>query len=407
MAGTARGMAALGVLCAASLAHGGASGLPDLVGVIDPAFKPTVQRGYTVDPGDVAEGCAKAVTGNTVVHFALSTFNEGGSDLVLGDPGCPDCALFPGPTCTNELFECSPLAGHGHPHFTKYALYEIVTAPDAPAAAAGHKQSFCIEDTLCPEGKTPIYDCFNQGLQLGCQDLYPPFALGCQYVDVTDLPGGRYLLRTTVNYEQLLPESNYDNNVDLAPVDVCEGIDGPRVRIGVRGRKPGAWRWKIAGRTTVRPPLMTADPFRDGAWVRLVDLGGDGPMDNRTLVAVEIPGRPGNQRCKRGDGWRRTRGSRTSVYANASGFVDGDCTVPTHGLRRFTGALRVRTRDGVPEATVAYVIAGTSEGSVPAGRLRVELGLGTETGPCWTATTACDGQSRACTGEPAAEAFRE
>jgi len=379
----------LALLCLAlapSLAHGGAA-LPDLVAVIPPPI--VVGRGFTVDPGDIAEGCAKMITGNTVVHFALSTFNEGTTDLVLGDPGCPDCMLYPGPTCTNELFECSPLAGHGHPHFTKYAIYEIFAEAGAPAAATGHKQSFCIEDTICPDGTPQLYNCFNQGLQLGCQDLYPPFALGCQYVDVTGLPGGRYLLRATVNYDHLLVESSYDNNVDQKPVDVCEGIEGPRISIRPDKKHPGQFRWRInILKTPAQIPLVTRDPFKDGAWVRITDLGNKGPMDDRKLVDVEIPGRPGSGHCGSHDGWQRNGGS-TPFYSNSSGFLDKDCSVSANGLQRFGGKVQVGKHHGEPLARVTYRMKGSSGGPSPAKRVRIEVGLGTETGPCWTASADC------------------
>jgi hypothetical protein len=379
------------LLCLAlapSMAHAGAA-LPDLVSVIDPLFKPLVERGATVNEGDIAEGCAKMITGNTVVHFALSTFNQGNADLVLGDPGCPDCMLYPGPTCTNPLFECSPLFGHNHPHFTKYAIYEILPEPNAPAAASGHKQSFCLEDTICPD-KPPLYDCFNQGLQVGCQDLYPPFALGCQYVDVTDLPGGRYLLRVKTNYDHILVESSYDNNDDQKPVDVCEGIAGPRVKIQTSKSRPDEYRWRITNRTYAQAPLVTRDPFKDGAWVRITDLGEKGPMDDRTLVDVEMPGRPGSGHCGPHDGWKRNGDSPIPVYSNASGFVDKDCTVAADGLRRFGAAMKVRELDGKQVTRVTYRMAGVSSTPLPAKRLRVEVGLGTETGPCWTASVNCE-----------------
>ena len=395
-------LALFGLALAPSLAHAG-TGLPDLVAVIPPPI--VVGRGFTVDPGDIAEGCAKKITGNTVVHFALSTFNEGTADMVLGDPGCPDCLLNPGPTCTNELFECSPLAGHGHPHFTKYAVYEIFAEPGAPAAATGHKQSFCIEDTVCPDGKPQLYNCLNQGLQLGCQDLYPPFALGCQYVDVTDLPGGRYLLRATVNYEQLLVESSYDNNVDQKPVDACEGIDGPKVKIQTSKSRPNEFRWRITNRTFAKAPLVTRDPFKDGAWVRITDLGNKGPMDDRPLVNVEVPGRPGAGHCGPKDGWKRNGGSPMPVYSNGSGFVDQDCTVPANGLKRLGGFMKTRQLDGEEVTKVTYRMAGVSSVPLPATKLRIEVGLGTETGPCWTASADCS--TGKCLPTSAGSAFLE
>jgi hypothetical protein len=374
----------------------GGTGLPDLVSVIDPLFPPRVDRNATVDPGDVAEGCAGSETGRTVVHFALSTFNEGTADLVLGDPGCPDCEEFPGPTCTNELFECSPLAGHGHPHFTKYAIYEIVPAPDAPTAAAGHKQSFCIEDTICPN-QPQIYDCFNQGLQVGCQDLYPPYALGCQYVDVTDLPGGRYILRTTINYDQLLVESNYDNNVDQKTVEICEGIEGPRARLRARKSAPGIAYWSVKGRAFVQTPLLEPDAFKDGAMAHI-------EFDGTKLVDVVVPGRPGSGHCGPKDGWKKDPETGVPTYTNESGFLDRDCTVPADGLRRLRVSMRPVTRDGVEQVRVKYAVVGRTAAVTPVARVRATVGLGADIGPCWTGAASCDERGR-CTGTSADGAF--
>jgi hypothetical protein len=390
-------------LAAAWVAHAGDAGLTDLRALIDDEFAAAtatqVERDATVHPEDVAEGCAGGVNGRTLVHFTLSTFNEGTADLVLGDPGCPDCELQPGPTCENPLFECSPLEGHGHPHFSRYALYELLPRPDASAAATGHKQGFCLEDSVC---ENRVYNCFNQGLSLGCKDVYPGIVLGCQYVDATELPGGRYLLRATVNYERILEESNYDNNTDQRPVDVCEGITGPKVRVRVSKKSPGEWRWKMVARSEAQVPLADADPFKDGAWVRITDLAGRGVDDDRRLVDVEIPGRPGSGHCGPKDGWKRN-GTAAPFYVNESGFVDAGCTVPSDGLRRVSGSVRTRERAGVASAKVVYRMAGVSPAPVPSARLRVEVGLGVETGPCWTGTATCTDTK--CAGDSAAGAF--
>jgi hypothetical protein len=366
--------------------------LPDLVPIIDDAFYPTtITRDASVDPQDVAEGCAAAATGRTLVHFTASTRNEGAADLVLGDPGCPeDCAAFPGPTCTNELFECSPLGGHGHPHFTQYALYEILPAPGATAVASGHKQSFCLEDSDCA---IRTYNCFNQGLTAGCKDVYPPFVLGCQYVDVTGLPGGRYVLRFTVNYAQVLLESRYDNNVAERMVELCEPIPGPDVKLRASKKSSGMVKWKVKGTAGVTPPLFDVDTALDGALVRLEADGG-------TLVDVAIPGSASGTPCSPEDGWKRRRGGRAS-YVNESGFLDGACSVPAAGLH----TARIDVVKKKAGRQVRYAFAGTSAAGVSPERLRVTVGLGDSTGPCWTGAASCDGGR--CRGEAPGGAFEE
>jgi hypothetical protein len=381
-------------ILAVPTAHAATAGLPDLVPLIDPAFAPQVERDATVDPEDVVEGCAPALIGQTLVHFGLSTANEGTADLVLGDPGCPDCLEFPGPTCTNDLFECSPLAGHGHPHFTKYALYELVAAPGQPAAASGHKQSFCLADSICGN---PVYDCYYQGLSVGCQDLYPPYRLGCQYVAATDLPGGRYVLRVTVNYAHLLEESNYDNNVVEQVVEVCEPTPGPRVRLKTKKSEPGIVYWTVKGHAFAQPPLHTPDAFKDGGMTHI-------EFDGTTVVNVVVPGRPGSGHCGPKDGWRKDPATGAPTYVNDSGFLDRDCTVPADGLRRFRVSTRPVTRDGIARARVKYTAIGRTPSVFPVGRVRATAGLGATIGPCWTGAASCDAKGR-CAPASAEGAF--
>jgi len=44
-----------------------------------------------------------------------------------------------------------------------------------------------------------------------CGDLYSS-NLDCQWIDITDVPSGFYLLRLQVNPDYLVPESDHDNN---------------------------------------------------------------------------------------------------------------------------------------------------------------------------------------------------
>jgi hypothetical protein len=388
LVGCAATAAAL-VVAPATLA--GTTGLPDLVPLLD-LDAPVVQRHQSVDPRDLAEGCAGGLTDRTLLRFTLGTENDGTGDLVLGNPGCPDCMLEPGPTCTNPLFECSPVEGHDHAHFSQYALYEVLPTRDASAVAVGHKQGFCLEDTCEPQ----YYTCDYQGLTVGCQDVYP-WSIGCQYVDVTDLPGGRYVLRATVNYAHILPELNYDNNVAETVVDVCEGVPGVRGTLRRKKNAPNVLKWKLksARRLTVAPGLVDPDPRRDGARVQI-------ETDGAPLLDVVIPGRPGTGHCGPKDGWKKEHATYT--YVNTSGYLDRGCTVPAGGLRGLKVSVRHRTpKSGPPVWKLRYKLIGKTPFPDDPRRLRTTVVLGADTGPCWTGASTCGGGS--CESDSASLAF--
>ncbi|HXC49309.1 MAG TPA: lysyl oxidase family protein [Candidatus Limnocylindrales bacterium] len=180
-----------------------ASALPDLVPEI---FNITVAT-QNVLAGDVVEGCAGGQYDRRLVKFSLKTTNIGPDDLILGDPGCPNCSLNPGAECTNPLFECG--AAHGHAHFGAFANSEILDENDQ-VVAIGHKYGFCLLDLICPNKH---YSCSYQGLTAGCSDVYSS-GLPCQYIDITDagLPDGIYKLRVHVNPDGVLSESDQSNN---------------------------------------------------------------------------------------------------------------------------------------------------------------------------------------------------
>jgi len=191
-----------------------AGGLPDLVPVITDV---ALQRGTTAAPGDVAEGCAEATSGVDLLRFSVASLNIGTADLHLGDPGCPSpCSSFPLVACSDPQFICSPAAGHNHAHYTNYARYELLDA-QAQAIVVGHKQGFCLRDSDCP---APRYTCTDQGVSAGCSDLYAS-TLGCQYLDVTGVPPGRYTLRVTMDPFDRIAELDEANNVATEPVTLA------------------------------------------------------------------------------------------------------------------------------------------------------------------------------------------
>jgi hypothetical protein len=113
-----------------------ARALPDIAPQIGDV---SIDPGSTVDAGDVVEGCAGAQTGRTLLNFSIRTLSLGPDDLVMGNPGCPDCSTNPGAACTNPLYECSE--AHGHPHFEGFARAELLDADDN-VLVTGHKQGF-------------------------------------------------------------------------------------------------------------------------------------------------------------------------------------------------------------------------------------------------------------------------
>ncbi|XP_063741212.1 protein-lysine 6-oxidase-like isoform X2 [Eleginops maclovinus] len=104
---------------------------------------------------------------------------------------------------------------HQHYHsmdaFSNYDLLDIVTERKV---AEGHKASFCLEDTGCEPGFRRRYACTShtQGLSPGCHDVYAA-NIDCQWIDITDVPPGNYILKVTVNPNFSVQESDFTNNI--------------------------------------------------------------------------------------------------------------------------------------------------------------------------------------------------
>ncbi|XP_019965502.1 protein-lysine 6-oxidase [Paralichthys olivaceus] len=104
---------------------------------------------------------------------------------------------------------------HNHFHsMDEFSLYELLDAQTQTQVAEGHKASFCLEDTSCDPGYYRRFACTShtQGLSPGCYDTYNA-DIDCQWIDITDVSPGKYVLKVTVNPRQQVPESNFNNNV--------------------------------------------------------------------------------------------------------------------------------------------------------------------------------------------------
>ncbi|XP_069784969.1 protein-lysine 6-oxidase-like [Narcine bancroftii] len=104
---------------------------------------------------------------------------------------------------------------HQHYHsMDQFSHYDLLEATTQRKVAEGHKASFCLEDTTCDPGSRRRYACtaHTQGLGPGCYDTYNA-DIDCQWIDITDIAPGNYILKVSVNPGFLVPESDVTNNV--------------------------------------------------------------------------------------------------------------------------------------------------------------------------------------------------
>jgi hypothetical protein len=132
--------------------------------------------------------------------------------------------LNPGPEEDNPLYEFSEC--HGHHHFLDFTDYRLLTL-DGATASQGHKQSFClvsmdpVEDY---EGPSPGVhpepgETGCSYLEAGWADIYG-VGTPCQWVDITDVEPGDYLLQVAVNPLGKVAETSVANNVVQVPVTI-------------------------------------------------------------------------------------------------------------------------------------------------------------------------------------------
>ena len=114
---------------------------------------------------------------------------------------------------------------HNHWHVLKIAEYRLLDPAGQPVGSS-NKVSFCLIDEygwylhLPGAAPEPQYeDCqhsrsrtrIRQGLSVGWTDVYSSSLPG-QWVDITGVPPGQYLLQTEVNPDGIIEEKTRDNN---------------------------------------------------------------------------------------------------------------------------------------------------------------------------------------------------
>jgi hypothetical protein len=168
-------------------------------------------RTFSSTACEVVEGSIGAAGTRRLLRFDVAIINHANADLVVGSPTNPNNPYFP-------FFHFSPC--HNHYHIDGFTDYQLLNL-DRSVAAFGHKQAFCLED-LVRYGSAPShgYTCGNQGITAGWADLYSKFLSG-QWVDITGVPDGDYILHVEINAAGTFPENqNLYSNVYEVPVRI-------------------------------------------------------------------------------------------------------------------------------------------------------------------------------------------
>ena len=176
---------------------------PDLM-VVASALESSLQVDVITqaDPCMVAEGCLVDYGRRDIIRFTTWIKNIGNQDYYIGDP-----------TANPQMFQFDNC--HNHYHYDGYAEYVLFDSAAQPLPI-GFKNGFCVIDLECSGGGTPKYGCNNMGITAGCGDIYDA-SLQCQWIDITDVPSGRYTLVVRTNWDQQPDalgrhELDYQNN---------------------------------------------------------------------------------------------------------------------------------------------------------------------------------------------------
>lgn len=161
------------------------------------------------------EVCVGDFGDRRLLKFGLRVMNRGNGDAYVGSP------------VDNPSFIYSDC--HMHYHFQGFAEYRLLDAGGQPLAPVGHKQAYCLEDQepiTGPDDGTGRYACgelADQGIQAGWADIYDN-ERRCQWVDITGIPAGDYIIEATVDYGEVIVESDETNNTARIPVTIAEAV---------------------------------------------------------------------------------------------------------------------------------------------------------------------------------------
>ena len=193
----------------------------------------TQTKVFSTNDRAVAEGCLGAAGTRRLIRFDTLAANTAPFDFSAG-------------AYQSSLYFFS---GHSHYHlagFVRYQLFDLLGAPVTPARGPiawlpGDAAPYVSAPWVRPgffywsPSYWPAFTPGVPGIQRGWSSLNTRDQ-DCQWVDVTDVPTGRYKLRATINPDGIFRESDLTNNtveVEVTLTGFLNGIvhrpDGTRV----------------------------------------------------------------------------------------------------------------------------------------------------------------------------------
>lgn len=159
---------------------------------------------FAKDACEVIEGCVGGPGMRRLLRFDTITPNLGEGHFLINDDKLGTSA------CTGAVFE-------------EYADYRLFDAKNNEVGV-GFKAAFLLIDILMwvPNSPPAMFGFDEMGISAGWADIYSA-GLQCQWVDITDVPPGDYTLQISVNEDEVIEESTYDNNIVLVPVTIPPG----------------------------------------------------------------------------------------------------------------------------------------------------------------------------------------